>query len=92
MSQEAARAYGKALRKVGEALQNPASAATDETILSILLFALYEVHYNHKHRVEIASSKTFIEEFKTCVRLRFFLFVTLGKRALTPIIVDNVHQ
>ncbi|KAK8227515.1 hypothetical protein HDK77DRAFT_448540 [Phyllosticta capitalensis] len=42
MSQEAARAYGKALRKVGEALQNPASAATDETILSILLFALYE--------------------------------------------------
>ncbi|KAK7512950.1 hypothetical protein IWZ03DRAFT_384473 [Phyllosticta citriasiana] len=41
-AQEAGRAYGKALRKVGEALQDPASAATDETILSILLFALYE--------------------------------------------------
>jgi len=41
--QEAAAAYGKALRKLKEDLQDPAMAKSNENVLATLLFSLYEV-------------------------------------------------
>jgi hypothetical protein len=41
--QEAAAAYGKALRKLTEDLQDPAVAKSNENVLATLLFSLYEV-------------------------------------------------
>ncbi|KAF2195344.1 hypothetical protein K469DRAFT_698926 [Zopfia rhizophila CBS 207.26] len=39
---EAATVYGKALRKVNEDLKDPVVSKSDETVLAILLFSLYE--------------------------------------------------
>jgi hypothetical protein len=41
--QEAAAAYGKALRKLNEDLQDPVVAKSNENVLATLLFSLYEV-------------------------------------------------
>jgi hypothetical protein len=40
---EAVTAYGKALRKLNDDLQDPVVSLADETVLAILLFSLYEV-------------------------------------------------
>lgn len=40
---EAAAAYGKALRKLNEDLQDPAVAKSNENVLATLLLSLYEV-------------------------------------------------
>jgi hypothetical protein len=39
---EARREYGTALQELGVAIKSPSSATSDETLMSILLFALYE--------------------------------------------------
>ncbi|KIW05523.1 uncharacterized protein PV09_03404 [Verruconis gallopava] len=39
---EARKLYAKALRDTGEALQDPAQARSDELLMSILLFSMYE--------------------------------------------------
>ncbi|KAF2478056.1 uncharacterized protein BDR25DRAFT_250586 [Lindgomyces ingoldianus] len=39
---EAATAYGKALRQLNDDLKDPAVSKSDETVLAILLFSLYE--------------------------------------------------
>lgn len=39
---EAQKLYGKALREVGEAIKDPVRARSDELLISILLFSLYE--------------------------------------------------
>ncbi|KAF2436164.1 hypothetical protein EJ08DRAFT_692049 [Tothia fuscella] len=39
---EARRIYGKALREVGTAIQDPVAAKSDEVLMSIMLFSLYE--------------------------------------------------
>lgn len=44
MVQEATVKYGEALQKVREAVKNPDLAKTDETLLSVMMFSLYEVH------------------------------------------------
>ena len=41
-TEHAARSYGKALAVTQKAMQNPAHATNDETLLAILLLALYE--------------------------------------------------
>jgi Fungal specific transcription factor domain len=40
---EAHRAYGKALRAVSPLINDPVMARSDELLMSILLFSLYEV-------------------------------------------------
>ena len=40
---EASKTYGRALRRVGKAIADPVEARSDEILLSIMLFALYEV-------------------------------------------------
>ena len=40
---EAATTYGKALKKLNDDLKDPAVSRSDETVLAILLFSLYEV-------------------------------------------------
>lgn len=40
---EARMKYGRALHKVNGALKDPTKAKSDETLLTILLFSLYEV-------------------------------------------------
>jgi hypothetical protein len=42
--QEAVRTYGKAIRKVNQDLQHWQADKADETVLAILMFALYEVN------------------------------------------------
>lgn len=39
---EAQKLYGKALREVGEAIKDPVKARSDELLISVLLFSLYE--------------------------------------------------
>ncbi|KAF2147109.1 uncharacterized protein K452DRAFT_282097 [Aplosporella prunicola CBS 121167] len=39
---EASKTYGRALRRVGKAIADPVEAKSDEVLLSIMLFALYE--------------------------------------------------
>jgi hypothetical protein len=43
LRQDATSMYGKALRKLNEELKDPMDGKTDESILAILLFSLYEV-------------------------------------------------
>jgi hypothetical protein len=50
---EAVSTYGKAIRKVNHDLQDLAASKADETVLAILMFALYEVSVHRTH----ASSK-----------------------------------
>jgi hypothetical protein len=40
---EAVSTYGKALNKLNEDLKDPAMSTSDETVLAILMFSLYEV-------------------------------------------------
>jgi hypothetical protein len=40
---EARRTYGKALQELGVAIRNPNTAASDELLMAVLLFSLYEV-------------------------------------------------
>ncbi|GME39747.1 hypothetical protein GTA08_BOTSDO10878 [Neofusicoccum parvum] len=42
MMREAARFYGQALQRAQQALQDPTQAKSDETLLTIMLFVLYE--------------------------------------------------
>jgi len=37
--------YGSALKSINAALQDPIQAKTDETLLCVLLFGLYEVYF-----------------------------------------------
>lgn len=40
---EAVRAYGKAIKKLNIDLKDPVMAKSDETVIAILMFSLYEV-------------------------------------------------
>lgn len=64
---EAARFYGQALQKAQLALQDPGQAKSDETLLTIMMFVLYEVFQNHKRRLMQVAASTYVEEFKSCV-------------------------
>lgn len=44
---EAVSTYGKALKKLNDDLKDPALSRSDETVLAILMFSLYEVSYNY---------------------------------------------
>lgn len=73
MMREAARFYGQALRRAQLALQDPVQAKSDETLLTIMLFVLYEVFQNHKrHLLQIAAT-SYIDDFKNCVIGRHYL-------------------
>ncbi|KAL0257734.1 hypothetical protein SLS55_006897 [Diplodia seriata] len=63
---EAARFYGQALQKAQQTLQDPVKARSDETLLTIMLFVLYEVFQNHKRRLLQVAAATYIDEFKNC--------------------------
>ena len=54
---DAVTAYGQALRKLNEDLQDPVVAKSDETVLATLLFSLYEVS------AMITSARTSVVEF-----------------------------
>ena len=43
LRQEARVLYGQALQKLNAALHDPVAAKSDETLLAVLLFSLYEV-------------------------------------------------
>jgi hypothetical protein len=45
LRKDAVTTYGKALRKLNEELKDPMDGKTDESILAILLFSLYEVSF-----------------------------------------------
>ncbi|KAF9634258.1 hypothetical protein BFW01_g5153 [Lasiodiplodia theobromae] len=64
--QESASFYGKALQKAQKALQDPVQARSDETLLTIMLFVLYEVFQNHKKRLLQVAAATYVEDFKNC--------------------------
>lgn len=66
MMREAARFYGQALQRAQQALQDPTQAKSDETLLTIMLFVLYEVFQNHKQRLLQVAASTYIEDFKNC--------------------------
>lgn len=71
--QESASFYGKALQKAQKALQDPVQARSDETLLTIMLFVLYEVFQNHKKRLLQVAAATYVEDFKNCVmHIRLF--------------------
>jgi hypothetical protein len=57
--QEAATAYGKALRKLKEDLQDPAVAQSNENVLATLLFSLYEVSL----LISITSARSSVASF-----------------------------
>jgi hypothetical protein len=40
---EAVKTYGKAIRKLNDDLKDPARSKSNETVLAILMFSLYEV-------------------------------------------------
>jgi hypothetical protein len=59
---EAAAAYGKALRKLNDDLKDPVMSKSDETVLAILLFSLFEVgSYITFARTSVASSPCRVE-------------------------------
>jgi hypothetical protein len=59
---EAAAAYGKALRKLNDDLKDPVMSKSDETVLAILLFSLFEVgSYITSARTSVASSPCRVE-------------------------------
>jgi hypothetical protein len=43
LRREAVSIYGRAIKKLNEDLRDPAASKSDETILAILMFSLYEV-------------------------------------------------
>ena len=49
--QDASVSYGQALRKVNLALKDPIESKSDETVLAILMFSLYEVKHSAEIRV-----------------------------------------
>lgn len=49
LNQYAAHLYGRALAATQQAMQDPAQATSDETLLAILLFALYESIVSSEH-------------------------------------------
>jgi hypothetical protein len=49
LNQHAAHLYGRALVATQQVMQDPARATTDETLLAILLFALYESIVSSEH-------------------------------------------
>lgn len=61
---EAAAAYGKALRKLNDDLKDPVMSKSDETVLAILLFSLYEVS------AMITSARTPVDLFRSVRSLR----------------------
>lgn len=42
--------YGVALKSIGSALRDPALATTDETLLTVYLLGIYEVHFLHMRK------------------------------------------
>lgn len=44
---EAVKTYGKAIRKLNTDLKDPVMSKSNETVLAILMFSLYEVRQNH---------------------------------------------
>ncbi|EKG09917.1 hypothetical protein MPH_13007 [Macrophomina phaseolina MS6] len=51
LMREAARFYGQALQKAQLALKDPAQAKSDETLLTIMMFVLYETLHNANYSI-----------------------------------------
>ena len=52
LTQVSARVYGQALRATQQAIQHPRQSTSDETLMTILLFALYESVTSSDHSVQ----------------------------------------
>jgi hypothetical protein len=56
LRQEARVVYGQALQKINSALRDPVAAKSDETLLAILLFSMYEVSRLDTCQIETPSN------------------------------------
>lgn len=50
---DARKAYGEALSKVNEAIKDPVTGTSDQILLSILMFSLYEVCDNASQDTQV---------------------------------------
>lgn len=55
---EAVKSYGKAIRKLNTDLKDPVMGKSNETVLAILMFSLYEVSFiDHSERTTLTLSR-----------------------------------
>ncbi|KAF2753762.1 hypothetical protein EJ05DRAFT_489931 [Pseudovirgaria hyperparasitica] len=73
--------YGQALHKVNEALRDPVKAKSDETLLSILLFSLYEVSV--ESNIVYARSAALAAGFGQASRARSFILSGIASTGLS---------